>query len=112
MLFCGVHQPIQLVGCVADFSHARLALCAATVLHWLALIAVWAQRRQPGRSGDLFRGFMTLYLGFRLLVETIKPGPGEYLGLSGIQVACLLGLLYYARHVPRVFSREARWSTA
>jgi prolipoprotein diacylglyceryltransferase len=98
---------------------------------WLGLVAVWALRRQehpgnrpggdphtaalrrqPGRSGDLFRGFMTLYLGFRLLVETIKPGPGEYLSLTGIQVACLLGLLYYARHVPRVFSREARWSTA
>jgi len=72
---------------------------------WLGLVAVWAERRRSAlmRPGDLFRGFMVLYLGFRLCVELIKPDPGEYLGLTGIQVAALLGLLYYARDIPRVF---------
>lgn len=72
----------------------------------LAAIAVWAAmaRRSDTRPGDLFRGFMILYLAFRLVVEAIKPDAGEYAGLTGIQVACLAGLAYYARDVPRVFS--------
>ncbi len=55
------------------------------------------------REGDLFRGFMILYLGFRLALEGIKPNPAPYLGLSGIQVACVGALLYYARDVRRIF---------
>ena len=76
---------------------------------FLALVATWAIHGQDAmtRSGDLFRGFMVLYLGFRLTVDVLKPGPGEYLGLSGIQVACLAGLLYYARDLARVFSPRA-----
>jgi len=37
-------------------------------------------------------------------LELIKPDAGEYLGLTGIQVACLAGLAYYARDFVRVFS--------
>lgn len=71
---------------------------------FLALVAVWAARARLGEPGDLFRGFMVLYLGFRFAIEFIKPDPGEYLGQTGIQVACLCGLAYYARDVLRVFS--------
>jgi phosphatidylglycerol---prolipoprotein diacylglyceryl transferase len=72
----------------------------------LGLIAAWAWRRQeaPARSGDLFRGFMVLYLGFRLFVDFIKPDPRAYIGLSAIQAACVCGLVYYARDLPRVFA--------
>jgi phosphatidylglycerol---prolipoprotein diacylglyceryl transferase len=72
----------------------------------LALIAAWAWRRQDAaaRRGDLFRGFMVLYLGFRFFVELIKPDPRAYAGLSAIQAACLCGLVYYARDLPRVFA--------
>jgi phosphatidylglycerol:prolipoprotein diacylglycerol transferase len=72
----------------------------------LAAIAWWAAvaRRRDPRPGDVFRGFMVLYLGFRLAIEFIKPDVGEYLGLTGIQMACLAGLVYYARDMPRVFS--------
>lgn len=74
----------------------------------LGLIALWAVRRgrQPYERGDLFKGFMILYLGFRLLVEFIKPAPAFYLGLTGIQVACLLGLLYYRKDLLRIFVRK------
>jgi prolipoprotein diacylglyceryltransferase len=73
----------------------------------LALIALWAARARAHRprSGDLFRGFMLLYLGFRFVIEFIKPGAREYLGLSGIQVACLATLAMYARDLPRLFGR-------
>jgi prolipoprotein diacylglyceryltransferase len=73
---------------------------------WLALVAAWGiwQRPRAARSGDLFRGFMILYLGFRLVVDFWKPDAGEYLGLTGIQWACIAGLAYYARDLPRVLA--------
>jgi phosphatidylglycerol:prolipoprotein diacylglycerol transferase len=71
----------------------------------LLLIALWAVRMKDRfpESGDLFKGFMVLYLTFRLLIEFIKPDPRSYLGLSGIQVACVLGLIYYRRDLIRLF---------
>jgi prolipoprotein diacylglyceryltransferase len=72
----------------------------------LAVIAAWAARAHRSgsrREGDLFMGFMSLYLAFRLALEFVKPGPRDYAGLSGIQVACVLGLLYYARDAWRIF---------
>ena len=67
-------------------------------------IAVWIvrRRRTPYRRGDLFLGFLILYLGWRLLVEFIKPDQA-WLGLTSIQWACALTLLVYLRDVPRVF---------
>lgn len=76
----------------------------------LALIAAWAAARRPGavRSGDLFRGFMILYLLFRFGVEFLKPNLKAYLGLSAIQWAALLGLAYYLRDVSRVFLQRGK----
>lgn len=80
----------------------------------LALIAAWAwtaqARVQRGvlEPGDVYRGFMVLYLAFRLALDVIKPEPRPYVGLSAIQVACVVGLLYYARDVPRIFFRARR----
>lgn len=61
-----------------------------------------------GRPGDRFRLFMAGYLGFRLLAGFLQPTP-TLLGLSAIQWACLLGLLHYAPHLPRLnpFRRPA-----
>lgn len=47
-------------------------------------------------NGWLFRVFMLGYLLFRFAVEFIKPREIHYLGLSGIQVAALLGSAYSA----------------
>ena len=69
----------------------------------LAAIAAWCAvpRREPG---DAFKRFLALYLAFRLGVEFLKPDFGYYLGLSGIQLACIAGLAAWARHWPRVFA--------
>jgi len=74
----------------------------------LAAIAAWASvhSRRPHHEGDLFKGFMILYLSFRFLVEFIKPDPSFYLGMTGIQVACLLGLVYYRNDLRRIFGRR------
>src|SRR5262245_14592835 len=44
--------------------------------------------------GQLFKAFVLAYLGFRLAVDTIKPGMPVAFGLTAIQWACLAGLVY------------------
>ncbi|MDA1195352.1 MAG: prolipoprotein diacylglyceryl transferase [Planctomycetota bacterium] len=71
------------------------------------LIGLWVIRRgrSPHARGDLFLGFLLLYLFWRLLVEFIKPGLA-FAGLTSIQWVCLLTLLAYARRIPGVFGRS------
>lgn len=62
------------------------------------------------QTGDRFRLFMIGYLLFRLLIEFIKPMPFVYFEfLSGIQLLCIAGLIYYHRHLLRIM-RELLWS--
>ena len=59
--------------------------------------------RLHAREGDRFRAFMIGYLGFRLLIDFIKPMPYAYFGfLSGIQLLCLGGLAYYRHDIVRL----------
>jgi phosphatidylglycerol---prolipoprotein diacylglyceryl transferase len=51
--------------------------------------------------GDAFKFFMVAYLTFRFLCDFIKPYPRIFLGLGGIQWACLLTLLYYSPDIVR-----------
>ena len=39
---------------------------------------------------------MAAYLGFRIAVDSLKPGVSLALGLTAIQWACAGGLAYYA----------------
>lgn len=76
-------------------------LALAMVLHY--------RRRAFGHAGDSFRAFMIAYLGFRFLIDFIKPLPFAYLGfLSGIQLLCVAGLVYYHRDIPRL-ARIVAW---
>ena len=63
--------------------------------------------RLPRREGDLFRVFLIAYLGFRLALESLKPGIAVG-GLNAIQWICLAVLLYYAWSLPRAAWRKAR----
>lgn len=64
---------------------------------------IHARRHAFTQSGDRFRAFMIGYLGFRLLAEFIKPVFYAYPGhLSGLQLLCVAGLLYYYRDIPRI----------
>jgi prolipoprotein diacylglyceryltransferase len=55
----------------------------------------------PFLPGDAFKFFMVAYLFFRLLCDFIKPYPRIFLGLGGIQWACLLILFYYSPDIAR-----------
>ena len=54
-------------------------------------IALLLRMRHSHENGRLFRLFMLGYLAFRFAVEFIKPVYNPYLGLSAIQIACLVG---------------------
>jgi phosphatidylglycerol---prolipoprotein diacylglyceryl transferase len=62
----------------------------------------WATVFVPG---DAFKFFMVAYALFRLLCDFIKPYPRIFLGLGGIQWACILVLLYYSADIDRWFHR-------
>ena len=64
------------------------------------LICVWItlrplKHRTILQNGALFKVFMIAYLAFRFGLDFIKPHYTFSFGLSAIQIACLLGLLYY-----------------
>jgi phosphatidylglycerol---prolipoprotein diacylglyceryl transferase len=79
-----------------------------TQLYEIALVLSWALFLRARQSvlarceGDLFKAALAGYLVWRFFVEFIKPLPQSYFGLSGIQWACLAGLIFYARHLPRI----------
>ncbi|MFJ7729198.1 prolipoprotein diacylglyceryl transferase [Neobacillus sp. NPDC097160] len=63
----------------------------------LVLIIVLYQfkRKQIGWEGLLFQLFMLSYLLFRFIIDFIKPTPHPYWILNNIQLASLLGIMYY-----------------
>lgn len=65
-----------------------------------------ADRRLAAVPGLAFKLLLSAYLCWRLLVDSLKPVPFDYgLGLSGIQVVCLLALVLYLPWVWRDWGR-------
>lgn len=62
--------------------------------------------RSPLPEGDLFKFYLISYLGFRFLIDFIKPDFHPFLGLTAIQIACVLGLAYYRRSLLKLFLFE------
>jgi prolipoprotein diacylglyceryltransferase len=80
-------------------------LALIPILYWMLV-----ELNQPGTvllPGDAFKFFMVAYALFRLLCDFLKPYPRIFLGLGGIQWACILILLYYVHDVER-WLRSAR----
>jgi prolipoprotein diacylglyceryltransferase len=74
----------------------------------LAALFAWRGDRLR-RPGDRFRAFMVGYLAYRLCIESIRPIPFHYFGLlSGLQLLCVGGLLYYHRDIPRI-AKDLLW---
>jgi prolipoprotein diacylglyceryltransferase len=68
------------------------------------MIFLKIRSRYHRQEGDLFKFYMIAYLSFRLLIDFIKPNFHPIVGFSAIQIACLLGLLYYYRSIPAMFA--------
>lgn len=60
---------------------------------WCTLLYI--RRKFILRSGALFKLFMVAYLLYRFTVAFIQPVETWWWGLGTLQLACLLGLLYY-----------------
>jgi len=78
-----------------------------TFVFLLASFIVAISQRQH-REGDLFKVFMVGYFAFRLCVDLLKPDVRVLAGLSSIQWACTLMLLYYAPDVLRWLGEGTR----
>ena len=64
------------------------------MLLWVALVAI--EKRQSSPSGNRFKRMMIAYLIFRFLLDFIKPHYTFSIGLSTIQITCIIGLMYYS----------------
>jgi len=63
------------------------------ILLWIALVQV--EKKYRLAAGARFKIFMIGYIAFRFMLDFIKPHYTFSVGLSTIQITCLLGLLYY-----------------
>ncbi|MBS1595084.1 MAG: prolipoprotein diacylglyceryl transferase [Bacteroidetes bacterium] len=54
------------------------------------------------QSGDIFKLFMIFYLIFRFAIDFIKPVHLSLGILSSIQLACVIGILYYIQTIIRL----------
>ena len=65
----------------------------------LMIFIRYCQKKYVLAQGATFKIFMICYLFFRFLLDFIKPGWRYCLGLGSIQLACLLGLIYYGKYI-------------
>lgn len=65
--------------------------CFLAALAWV----LWRWNKRPHVEGQVFRGFLAAYLGWRLLIDFIKPQPLVE-GMNLIQWACVAGLIVLA----------------
>lgn len=59
------------------------------------------------KNGLLFQYFMIAYFAFRFFVEFLKPNYFLIIGISSIQILCLICLLYYNKTILNLFVKNA-----
>ncbi|MCB0444903.1 MAG: prolipoprotein diacylglyceryl transferase [Gelidibacter sp.] len=75
-------------------------------LMFLILLFVFLKHIQNHKTldkGQLFKYFMILYFSFRWMIEFLKPNTFFVIGLSSIQILCLICLLYYHKTILNLF---------
>ncbi|WP_276168665.1 prolipoprotein diacylglyceryl transferase family protein [Zobellia alginiliquefaciens] len=77
-----------------------VALYEVFFLLLLFILLTKIQRNSKSlESGMLFKFFMISYFTFRFLIEFLKPNTFFTLGLSSIQILCLICLFYYQKTI-------------
>jgi phosphatidylglycerol---prolipoprotein diacylglyceryl transferase len=72
------------------------------------LLILKLREKHLRKNGDRFKVFLMAYLSFRFLIDFIKPEFRPLLGLSAIQIASLLGILYYRHDLKRLIQMKHR----
>lgn len=67
------------------------------LLTWTGIVAL--QKKYLLADGAAFKIFMLAYFIFRFCLDFIKPGWHYFIGLGSIQIACLLGFVYYYKTI-------------
>lgn len=60
------------------------------------------RKRANLKNGELFKIFMLAYFAFRFCIEFIKPNVFHILGLSTIQLLCVICWLYYSKTIAKL----------
>ncbi|WP_298532096.1 prolipoprotein diacylglyceryl transferase [uncultured Algibacter sp.] len=61
------------------------------------------QKNMILKPGELFKIFMLLYFGFRFFIEFLKPNVFYLLGISTIQILCIVCFVYYCKFIFQIF---------
>jgi phosphatidylglycerol:prolipoprotein diacylglycerol transferase len=64
---------------------------------WIAIYQF--EKKYALANGARFKIFMMAYLCFRFILDFIKPHYTFNIGLSTIQITCVVGLMYYGRYL-------------
>ncbi|MEE4001641.1 prolipoprotein diacylglyceryl transferase family protein [Tenacibaculum sp. FZY0031] len=72
-----------------------VALYELVFLIMLFISLKYLQKEYVLQSGELFKVFMLAYFGFRFCIEFLKPNTFFVLGLSTIQILCIVCYVYY-----------------
>lgn len=65
----------------------------------LISILIYIENNKTLKSGALFKWFMLSYFGFRFFIEFLKPNTFYLLGLSSIQILCIICWFYYSKFI-------------
>ncbi|WP_394974456.1 prolipoprotein diacylglyceryl transferase family protein [uncultured Croceitalea sp.] len=77
-----------------------IALYEIVFLVFLFIVILGFQKKSNSvESGTSFKIFMIAYFGFRFCLEFLKPNTFFFLGLSSIQLLCLICWLYYYKTI-------------
>lgn len=68
-------------------------------LIFLFIVLKTVNNRLQLKNGDLFKIFMLSYFGFRFCIEFLKPNVFYTIGLSSIQILCVICWLYYSKFI-------------
>lgn len=81
------------------FLRHPIALYELVFLITLSISLKQLQRKYILQSGELFKFFMLAYFGFRFCIEFLKPNTFFVLGLSTIQILCIVCYVYYTKFI-------------
>ena len=70
---------------------------AYLLLLWVVFLFISGKNKLE--NGALFKIFMIAYILFRFFLEYIKPHYTYSIGLSAIQAACVIGIVWYAPYI-------------
>ncbi len=86
-----------------DVLRHPIALYELVFLTFLFIFLKKLQQKEILKNGILFQYFMISYFSFRFILEFIKPNQFFVLGLSSIQILCIICVLYYHKTVINIF---------